>query len=220
MSPSIRILLVEHDPTVCTHLRTILGAREDLQVVKEIHDGAGALEAVRRHRPDVVLLDLHLPGVDGPTTIEQLRATRRPPAVVALTTFDSDHHILHALRSGAAGFLLKSTRPTDLIALIRVAAEGHTVLSPEASRRLIATATRLTGPRDDQVELVNRLSTKETDVLTAIGEGLTNAEIATRLDLPEGTVKTYISQILVKLRCANRTQAGLLAYERGLCRRG
>jgi DNA-binding NarL/FixJ family response regulator len=211
-----RVVVVDDEPMVCAHLRIILGSTGDIEVVDEAHDGAAAVESVIRHRPDVVLMDLRMPGVDGLTAIERINAMRSPPVVVALTTFDADEYVIRALRSGAAGFLLKSTPPEDLIRLVRVAADGHTVLSPAATRRLLASATAQRSVRDHRVALLGELTDRETDVLGCLGEGLSNAQIARRLHLSEATVKGYVSRILVKLQCTNRTQAGLLAREAGL----
>ncbi|RSM77294.1 DNA-binding response regulator [Kibdelosporangium aridum] len=212
----IRVLIVDDDPMVCAHVRTILGSAEDLDVVAEAYDGAEAVEAVLRHRPGVVLMDLHMPGVDGLTAIQKIGELKQPPAVVALTTFDGDHYILRAMRSGAAGYLLKSTPPKDLIGLVRVAANGHTVMSPAVSHKLVANTVER---RSSKSDLLAELTERETEILACLGDGLSNAQIAARVYLSEGTVKNYISQILVKLRCANRTQAGLLAYDAGLCSR-
>ncbi len=138
---TVTVVVVDDEPMVCAHLRTILGSAVDLDVVDEAHDGAAGVEAVVRNRPDVVLMDLRMPGVDGLTAIERINQLPDPPAVVVLTTFDADHYVLRALRAGASGFLVKSTPPEDLIGLVRVAAEGHTVLSPAAARRLVAAST-------------------------------------------------------------------------------
>src|SRR5262245_3628953 len=142
---------------VCAHLRTILGAADDLEVVDEAHDGAAAVQAVQRNRPDVVLMDLRMPGVDGLTAIERINQLPDPPAVVALTTFDADQYVLRALRAGAAGFLVKSTPPEDLIGLVRVAADGHMVLSPAAARRLIAASSDQHSTRERARELAASL---------------------------------------------------------------
>jgi DNA-binding NarL/FixJ family response regulator len=160
-----------------------------------------------------------MPGVDGLTAIVRIAALNEPPAVVALTTFDADQYVLRALRAGASGFLVKSTPPEDLIGLVRVAADGHTVLSPSAARRLVAASTDEHGSRERAVALIRQLTDRETDVLTCLGEGLSNSQIAKRLFLSETTVKGYVSRILVKLDCENRTQAGLLAYDAGLVAR-
>ena len=213
-----RVLVVDDEPMVCAHLRTILGSVDDIEVVEVAYDGAAAVESVIRHQPDVVLMDLRMPGVDGLTAIERINALRQPPAVVVLTTFDTDDHVLRALRAGAAGFLLKSTPPEDLIELVRVAADGHTVLSPAATRRLVTKASQRTDDREHQRRLIGELTERETEVLSCLGEGLSNAQIAARLYLTEATVKGYVSRLLVKLECANRTQVGLMAYEAGIGR--
>lgn len=213
---SIRVVVVDDEPMVCAHLRTILGSADDIEVVDEAYDGAAGVESVIRYRPDVVLMDLRMPGVDGITAIEHIAALAEPPVVVVLTTFDADHYLLRAFRAGATGFLLKSTPPEDLIGLVRVAADGHTVLSSAATRRLVATAADQHTARERRLSLASKLTERETQVLTCLGEGLSNAQIARRLYLGETTVKGHVSQILIKLQCANRTQAGLLAYEAGL----
>jgi len=137
-----------------------------------------------------------------------------------LTTFDADQYVLRALRAGAAGFLVKSTPPADLIGLVRVAADGHTVLSPAAARRLVAASTDSQPAREHARKLVGTLTEREAEVLGCLGEGLSNAQIASRLYLSEATVKGYVSRMLVKLGCANRTQAGLLAHDAGIVKPG
>jgi DNA-binding NarL/FixJ family response regulator len=211
-----RVLVVDDEPMVCAHLTTILGSAADIEVVDQAYDGAAAVDAVLRHQPDVVLMDLRMPGVDGLTAIERIAAFRRPPVIVALTTFDADQYVFRALNAGAAGFLLKSTPPEDLIDLVRVAADGHTVLSPAATRRLLATARDRQHSQDRGLARLNGLTERETQVLIGIGEGLSNAQIGARLYLTEATVKGYVSRLLTKLECANRTQAGLLAHQAGL----
>ena len=182
--------------------------------------GSNVIEAVVRSRPDLVLMDLRMPGVDGLTAIERIGKLADPPVVVVLTTFDADQYVLRALRAGAAGFLVKSTPPADLIGLVRVAADGHTVLSPAAARRLVAASTDSQPAREHARELVGTLTEREAEVLGCLGEGLSNAQIASRLYLSEATVKGYVSRMLVKLGCANRTQAGLLAHDAGIVRPG
>jgi DNA-binding NarL/FixJ family response regulator len=215
----IRVVLVDDEPMVCAHLTTILGAAENIEVVDQAYDGAAAVEAVVRHQPDLVLMDLRMPGVDGLAAIERIVLLREPPVIVVLTTFDADHHVLRALRAGAAGFLLKSTPPEDLIELVRVAADGHTVLSAAATRRLLTMADERQTERDQRLSMIAELTEREVDVLTCLGEGLPNGKIAQRLYLSEATVKSYVSRLLVKLQCDNRTQAGLLAHNAGLIRR-
>ncbi len=201
---------------VCAHLRTILGSAGDIEVVDEAHDGTAGVAAILRSRPDVVLMDLRMPGVDGLTAIGQISQITHPPVVVVLTTFDADQYVLRALRAGAAGFLVKSTPPEELIGLVRVAADGHTVLSPAAARRLIAASADRHSARDRARELVGSLTEREVEVLACLGAGLSNAQIAQRLFLSEATIKGYVSRMLVKLDCANRTQAGLLAHDAGV----
>ncbi|BCJ33451.1 DNA-binding response regulator [Actinocatenispora thailandica] len=201
---------------VCAYLRTILTTAADIEVVGTAADGAAAFDAVTRLRPQVVLMDLRMPGTDGLVATERITALPEPPAVVALTTFDTDEYVTRALRAGAAGFLLKSTPPEDLIGLVRVAADGHTVLSAAATRRLLAASAAPAAPPEPVARLVAELTDREREVLGCLGAGLSNAAIAARLYLSEATVKGYVSRLLVKLACRNRTQAGLLARDAGL----
>lgn len=210
------MLIVDDDPIVCAHLATILGVDPHISVVDRAHDGRAALDAVRQHEPDLVLMDLRMPVLDGIGATQEITALPSPPVVVALTTFDADEYVLKALNAGATGFLLKSTPPEDLASLVRVAALGHTVMSPEATRRLLGTAHTARTDHLDRATLVASLTERETEVLTGLGEGLTNGQIARRLFLSEATVKGHVSRLLEKLGCDNRTQAGLLAYEAGL----
>lgn len=167
-------------------------------------------------RPDVVLMDLRMAGVDGISATERIVGLPKAPVVVALTTFDADSWVLGALRAGAGGFLLKSTPPEDLVSLVRVVADGHTVMSSEATRRLVATSNdghqRTVEARQRTAELTER----EREVLACLGEGSSNATIARQLFLSEATVKSYVSRMLDKLGRDNRTQAGLLAREAGI----
>jgi DNA-binding NarL/FixJ family response regulator len=212
----VRVVVVDDEPMVCAHLRTILDASGTIEVVGEAHDGAAGVGEVVRTRPDVVLMDLRMPGVDGLTAIERIGQLADPPAVVVLTTFDADQYVLRALRAGAAGFLVKSTPPEDLIGLVRVAAEGHTVLSPVAARRLVAASADSHSARDRARRLAGSLTEREAEVLAGLGEGLSNAQIGARLFLSEATIKGYVSRVLDKLGCANRTQAGLIAHDAGI----
>ncbi|MFB9689239.1 LuxR C-terminal-related transcriptional regulator [Amycolatopsis plumensis] len=209
--PPVRVLVAERDPAVRARLSTVLDGADGVELAGAVPDATAARVTLRRRLPDVLLLDLRL------SPPEQFP---RRPAVVALATFDSDAGILRALRDGAAGFLLRSAPPRDLIKVVRLAADGHLVLSPDASRRLVSAASRLSGPRDDRMAAVDRLTAHETRVLAAVGAALTNAEIAERLELPEPVVREQVARVVRKLGCAHRTGAGLLAYERGLCRPG
>ncbi|WP_249999203.1 response regulator transcription factor [Actinoplanes sp. M2I2] len=205
----IRVLLVDDERLVCAHLRTILGTAGDIEVVGEAYDGAEAVEAVVRLRPDLVLMDLRMPGVDGLTAIERIAGLPDPPRLVVLTTFDHDEYVLRALRAGAAGFLVKSTAPETLVDLVRAAARGGTVLSPVAAQRLVGVA----GDHQRVRERIGRLTEREAEVLAGLADGDSNLRIARRLNLSEATVKGYVSRLLVKLGCENRTQAGLLAQQ-------
>ena len=212
----IRVLLVDDERLVCAHLRTILGTARDIEVVGEAYDGAEAVEAVLRYRPDLVLIDLHMPGVDGLTAIERIAQLTTRPAVVALTTFDLDGYVLRAMRAGAAGYLLKDTAPNDLVDLVRVAAGGHLVLSPSPARRLVGASEDTLSAQDRARARLTGLTTRESEVLACLGIGMSNQQIGRRLYVSEATVKGHISRLLVKLGCANRTQAGLLARDAGL----
>jgi DNA-binding NarL/FixJ family response regulator len=215
----VRVVVVDDEPMVCAHLRTILGSAPDIEVVDEAYDGAAGVAAVVRNRPDVVLMDLRMPVLDGIAAIEQIGRLADPPVVVVLTTFDADQYVLRALRAGAAGFLVKSTPPEDLIGLVRVAAEGHTVLSPAAARRLIAASADSQPAAERARQLTGSLTEREVEVLACLGEGLSNAQIAARLYLSEATVKGYVSRMLEKPGLDNRIQAGLLAHDAGLTSR-
>jgi DNA-binding NarL/FixJ family response regulator len=212
VAPPVRVLVAERDPAVRERLGTILGEADGIEVIGSAPDATATLTTLRRRLPDVVLLDLRL-GVP-------VEALPGRPAVVVLAAFDSDAGILRALRAGAIGFVLRSARRNELIKVVRLAADGHVVLSPEASRRLVSAATRLSGPRDERLARVDRLSGREREVLIGVGSALTNAEIGARLGLPEPVVRDCVARVVRKLGCAHRTGAGLLAYERGLCRPG
>lgn len=209
--PPVRVLVAERDPAVRARLAALLEAADGIELVGAVPDATAARVTLRRRLPDVVLLDLRL-GPLGPVF--------RRPAVVALVTFDSDARILRALHDGASGYLLRTARRNELIKVVRLAADGHVVLSPDASRRLVSAATRLSGPRDERLAGVDRLTAREREVLILVGSALSNAEIAARLEVAEPVVRSLVAQVVRKLGCAHRTEAGLLAYERGLCRPG
>ncbi|SHL41189.1 two component transcriptional regulator, LuxR family [Pseudonocardia thermophila] len=215
MSP-VKVLVVDDEPMVCAHLTTILGAADDIEVVASAADGAEAVEAVLRFRPDVVLMDLRMPGVDGITATSRITAEPDAPPVVALTTFDGDEHVHRALRAGAAGYLLKSTPPDELVGLVRVAAQGHTVLSRSAAQKLVGRSAAQASARRRAAARLAPLTGRERDVAALLAEGCSNAEVARRLHLTEATVKGYVSSALEKVGASNRTQLGLLAREAGL----
>ncbi|MFI9051088.1 response regulator [Streptomyces sp. NPDC053427] len=217
MSRSITVLLADDEPMLRAGVRAILGTDPGIEVVAEAADGRAAVALARSHRPDVCLLDIRMPGLDGLAAAAELAELAPGTAVVMLTTFSEDAYLTAALGSGAAGFLLKSGDPRELLAGVRAVAEGGAALSPSVARRVIA---HLDGGRLGRGVAararVAELTGREREVLGLIGAGLSNAEIARRLFLVEGTVKTYVSTILARLGFRNRVQAAILAYEAGL----
>ena len=211
----IRVVVVDDEALVRSGFELILNASDGIQVVATAQ-GAQAVDAVRRERPDVVLLDVRMPDVDGLTVLREIQTLPEPPTVAMLTTFDTDEYILTALRSGAAGFLLKDTEPEQLAQLVRTLAAGGVVMSPKASRALLRGHPGADTAQDADVARVNLLSDRERDVLVLIAEGLSNADIGTRIHLSAGTVKDHVSSILTKLRVSSRVQAALLAERAGL----
>ena len=215
---SIRLLLVDDEDLVRFGLRTILDLTDDIDVVGEASDGAEAVSAARALRPEVVLMDIRMPRVDGLAATRQILDQPDPPKVVILTTFHLDEYVFSALQAGASGFLLKDTPPRQIVTAIRAVAAGSEMLSPAVTRRLIA---EYVAPRDHPQRVESRrklalLSDRERDVLTLIGRGLSNADAAQNLFMSEATVKTYVSRMLTKLGLTNRTQAAILAHEAGL----
>ncbi|MGV9452963.1 response regulator transcription factor [Streptomyces sp. NPDC003635] len=215
---AIRLLLVDDDPLVRAGLSLMMGGADDIEIVGEAADGAEVAELVERTRPDVVLMDIRMPSMDGLTATELLRGRPDAPQVVLLTTFHADEHVLRALRAGAAGFVLKDTPPAEIVAAVRRVAAGDPVLSPTVTRQLMAHAaggapdTRRTRAR----ARVAALNDREREVAVAVGRGLSNAEIATALFMSVATVKTHVSRVLTKLDLNNRVQIALLAYDAGL----
>jgi DNA-binding NarL/FixJ family response regulator len=212
----IRVVLVDDQALVRTGFRLILEAEDGIEVVAEAADGGAGVEAALRLRPDVVLMDIQMPGVDG------LEATRRLTAeeltVVVLTTFERDDYILEAVRAGASGFLVKNAPPEELVAAVRVAASGDALLSPSVTRRVLARMAAGAVRSDEAERRLAELTEREIEVLTLVAGGLSNAEIAERLVLGEATIKTHVSHLLAKLHLRDRVQAVVFAYESGLVR--
>jgi DNA-binding NarL/FixJ family response regulator len=209
----IRVLLVDDDPLVRSGLRMMLAGAESLEVVGEAADGREVLGAVDLHRPDVVLMDIRMPQLDGIAATRLLAAQPAPPAVVVLTTFNADELVLRALQAGAVGFLLKHTPPADIVRAIELVHAGDSMLSPTVTRRLISMVAGDTdaGARADQArERLATLSPRERDVALAVGQGHGNAEIAATLHLSVATVKGHVSRLLDKLEVDNRVQIALL----------
>ncbi|WP_343951173.1 response regulator transcription factor [Nonomuraea longicatena] len=211
----IRVLIVDDDALVRAGLSMILAGAGDIEIVGEAADGAQVPSSVAALRPDVVLMDIRMPVVDGLTATEALLATPAPPEVVVLTTFHADAQVLRALRAGAAGFLLKDIPPGDLVAAIRRVAAGEPILSPAVTRQLIThVADGGAGERTDRARtLLARLSEREREVALAVGQGRSNAEIGSALYMSVATVKAHVSRILTKLELSNRVQIALTVYD-------
>ena len=218
MSDAVRVLLVDDDALVRAGLSMMLAGTDDIRVVAEASDGAEVASAVDAYQPDVVLMDIRMPGVDGLAATERLRAREGAPHVIVLTTFDADDHVLRALRAGAAGFLLKDTPPPEIMRAIRLVVAGEAMLSPAVTRRLIEHVADdgLGARRARARELLDRLTDRDREVAIAIGQGKSNAEIATELYMSVATVKAHVSRLLTKLELGNRVQIALLAHDAGI----
>jgi DNA-binding NarL/FixJ family response regulator len=212
----VRVLIVDDDALVRAGLTMILSGADDIDVVGEAADGADVPAAVAAHRPDVVLMDIRMPRVDGLAATESLRRRADAPEVIVLTTFDADEFVLRALRAGASGFLLKDTPPIDILRAVRRVAQGEATLSPTVTRQLIAHVAAPQPARTDSVRLLDRLSGRERDVALALGQGRSNAEISAELFMSVATVKAHVSRVLTKLEMNNRVQVALLVHDAGL----
>ncbi|MFI6473042.1 response regulator [Streptomyces sp. NPDC050516] len=215
---TIRLLIVDDDPLVRAGLTFMLGGAEDIEIVGEAADGSGVGQLAQELRPDVVLMDIRMPHVDGLTATETLRARSDAPEVIVLTTFHADEQVLRALRAGAAGFVLKDTPPAEIVAAVRQVANGDPVLSPAVMRQLM-TQVSSAAPGDRAARARARialLAEREREVAVAVGRGHSNAEISARLYLSVPTVKTHVSRVLAKLDLNNRVQIALLVHDAGL----
>jgi DNA-binding NarL/FixJ family response regulator len=217
MKPRWRVVIADDQPLLRAGFRALLESAGDIEVVAEASTGEEAIEQGRKHQPDVVLMDIRMPGMDGIEATRQLRRTR----VLILTTFGLDEYIIQALRAGASGFILKDTRVEDLLQAVRTVADGDAFLSPAITRQLLnQVARRLPAAVDRRPEQLADLTERELAVLRMLAAGLSNAEIASGLVVSEATVKTHVSKVLQKLALRDRVQAAIFAYEVGLIEPG
>jgi DNA-binding NarL/FixJ family response regulator len=216
----IRILIVDDQALVRAGFRMILDAQPDLEVVGEAADGSTAIEAVRTLRPDVVLMDIRMPGVDGIEATRRLTEAGVPSKIVILTTYDLDEYVFDALAAGASGFLLKHVPPEELVRGVRVAASGEALLAPSITKRLIEEFAKHRAPVRAAGTDLNTLTDREQEVMRLLGRGLSNPEIARELKVGEATVKTHVAHVLDKLGLRDRVQAVIFAYEVGLIKPG
>jgi DNA-binding NarL/FixJ family response regulator len=222
---TIRVVIADDQELVRTGLRVVLEEATDISVVGEAKDGAQALTLIARTKPDIVLMDIRMPNLDGVEATRRIQArdniSASTPRVIILTTFDLDEYVLTGLRVGASGFLLKDTLASDLLSAIRSVAAGEAVIAPTTTRRLIERfLDDVPASQPGRATALTGLTPREREILGLVGQGLTNSEIAGRLFLSEGTVKNYVGHILAKLDLRDRIQAVILAYETGLIRRG
>ncbi|MEV6522997.1 response regulator transcription factor [Longispora sp. NPDC051575] len=215
----VRVLLVDDQPLLRTGFRMVLGAESDLDIVGEAGDGAEAVDLARRLLPDVVLMDIRMPRMDGVAATKAIVDARLPVRVLILTTFDLDEYVVSALRAGASGFLAKDVPAEDLVSAIRTVAAGEAVVAPRLLRRLLdQVVEHLPDPNVNPTKALSALTEREREVLGLMARGLSNAEIAKELSVSETTVKTHVGHVLTKLNLRDRVQAVVLAYESGLIR--
>jgi DNA-binding NarL/FixJ family response regulator len=217
VTKEVRVLVVDDDALVRAGLSMLLAGAEDIAIVGEAADGSEVAQAVAEHQPDIVLMDIRMPGMDGLAATELLRAQDDPPEVIVLTTFEADDYILRALRVGASGFLLKDTPPADIVRAVRTVAAGDPMLSPTITRRLIGHVTESESDERQRRarEQLDRLTEREREVAVAVGRGKSNAEIGRELYMSVATVKAHVSRVLEKLELNNRVQIALLAHDAG-----
>ena len=212
---SVKVLLIDDDALVRAGLRVILSAAEDIEVVGETDDGVSAVAAVRQHRPDVVLMDIRMPQMDGVTATAALRRLDPSPQVIVLTTYQADEHVVAALRAGASGFLVKDTPPADIINAVRLVTAGDAIVSPSVTRTLLSHFGNTEASERHRLaaQQLAALTDREREVATAVGAGASNAEIAASLFMSEATVKAHVSRLLSKLAVNNRVQIAILVHD-------
>jgi DNA-binding NarL/FixJ family response regulator len=218
---AVRVLIADDQAMVRAGFRMILELEPDIEVVGEAQDGEQAVAAARRTRPDVIVMDVRMPRLDGVAATELIVGELDPPPrVLMVTTFDDDEPVYAALRAGAAGFLLKNAPPEQLVDAVRAVAAGEGLLAPEVTRRVIEEFARRSPPPAEPADALDELTERELEVLRLMARGLSNAEIADRLVITPGTAKTHVGRILMKLGLGSRVQAVVLAYETGIVRPG
>jgi DNA-binding NarL/FixJ family response regulator len=216
----VRVLIVDDDDLMRAGLRAVLSSDDSIEVVAEAGDGRAAVTEARAHRPDVVLMDVRMPDLDGIAATREVLEVSREIRVAILTTFEQDDYIFGALNAGASGFLLKRTKPEELIAAVHTLAGGESLLSPSVTRTVIERMTEQPEPDPTATGRLDELTPREREVLELIARGLSNSEIAAEFVIEESTVKTHVRRILMKLRARDRVQAVIFAYESGLISRG
>ncbi|MER6808391.1 response regulator transcription factor [Spirillospora sp. NPDC000708] len=227
---SVRVLLVDDQPLLLVGLAILIGDTDDLEVVGEAGDGREAVRLVRELRPDVVVMDIRMPGMDGIEATRQVTAEPDPPKVLVLTTFDDDEYVYGALRAGASGFLLKSMALDAILDAIRVVAAGDALIAPSVTRRLIADFAGTSGPPAPEPDaepaepaadsrLIAEITDREREVLALVGQGLSNTEIAERLVISAATAKTHVARLFAKLEARDRVHLAIIAFEAGLAPR-
>jgi DNA-binding NarL/FixJ family response regulator len=212
----IRVAIADDQAMVRAGFRMIVGSQTDMEVAGEAGDGQAAIDLVRRERPDVILMDIRMPRVDGIAATRTITGAGLPTRVVILTTYELDEYVFDALAAGASAFLLKAAPPEDLIRAIRVVASGDALLAPSVTRRLIEEFAKRPEPQARKAKQLEALTEREREVLREVAGGFTNSEIAARLHVAETTVKTHVAHVLDKLELRDRVQAVILAYEAGL----
>ncbi|HEY4459968.1 MAG TPA: response regulator transcription factor [Pseudonocardiaceae bacterium] len=211
---SVRVLICDDQPLVRAGVRSLLSTQADIEIVDDATNGAAAIAAAQRLRPDVVLMDIRMPGMDGIAATRTITEGEAAPRVLVLTTYDQDEYVFEALAAGASGFLLKDARPEDLIAGVRSVAAGDALLAPSVTRRLIGLFAR-----DRSADPLDQLTNREREVLALVARGLSNVDIAAELHITEHTVKSHVANLLNKLDLRDRVHAVIFAYEHGVVRR-